>query len=160
MVKLGKLIDPAVKMQDAALRQWQSTWMRVYGDLRSSIESAQHHGRRVRTIEKRLDDSALMRDYPEGSDARMEAEEVLARHRARLRDAETRIVNIVWQFPEFWRARPAGADGWLRGDWFAYGPDGPDPVVDHMAGRYPMWDEVKTASDQSGSPVNQEPCPY
>lgn len=160
-VRLGALIDPTTKVQEAALRQWQGTFARMYGDLMYSIPMLLHHQKRVRTITRRLNDATLMEQYPEGSEGRTQAQDALDRHTARMGEHAAYIAAMNENVSGFWKARPDGADRWFRDEFFAYCNVEPDPVIEYMVAQYGgVWVEIRHHWERSSDPPNRSPCPY
>lgn len=158
MVRLGARTDQKPKRSE--VEAWTHQFAMLYGDLLIDCNGAAYHRKRIQTIEKRLQDSAYLREHSVSHEAIVEAERAVALHWSGLERREERIQDRIAMFPGFWRGRPAGVDEWLTGLWFMASDD-PDPVIAYMLEQgAECWPEVEAVWRRREPMANTTPCPY
>jgi len=161
VVRLGQRTDKLTNAKErGALAEWCRQFARMYADLTCDCTGVIRHEKRIRAIEKRMNDSEYLKAHSVSSEAIVEAKNAVALHRQGIEARERRIAEVTWQFPAFWRNRPDGADAFLMDEWFSCSLD-PDPVVTVMAERgADCWKEVEQRWRDRKPAINMEPCPY
>lgn len=161
MVKLGQRTDKLPNAKErGALAEWCRQFVGMYANLMCDCIGVIHHERRIRTIERRMNDSTYLKEHSVSSEAIVEAQRAVALHRQGIEARERRIAEVTWQFPAFWRNRPDGADDFLTDEWFSCSYD-PDPVVTVMVERgAECWQEVAEQWRKRKPVINSDPVPY
>lgn len=156
MVRLGQRVE--ARASHAATEQWRNRLLLTWYNLENDITLIALHRKRAERIAAKLNDPALLNDYPDGSAERTEAINARDRYLASIEARETRVSELTWGFPEFWANRPPGTEEWLRTEFFRSPDDAPDPVIAHMQAKAPAWAEIAEIWEQRT--IAGDPCPF